>query len=132
MLAIDAVLPLLSEPKRIFITTHYKPDGDAIGSSLGLYHYLLQKGHLPVVVSPSAIPDFLQWMPGMDTVLNFETEPKASLQHLKDADLIFCLDFNRLNRIKTLEIPIREATQQKVLIDHHLHPESEVFPYIKW
>lgn len=129
MLEIEAVLPLLSEPKNIFITTHYKPDGDAMGSSLGLYHYLLQKGHRPVVVSPSAVPDFLQWMPGMDTVLNYESESKICLQHLQEADFIFCLDFNRLNRIKNLEAPLREASQTKVLIDHHLLPETDVFQF---
>lgn len=129
MLAIEAVLPLLSTSKKVFITTHYKPDGDAMGSSLGLYHYLLQKGHQPVIVSPSAIPDFLHWMPGMDNVLNFEAEPKTCLQKLKEADYIFCLDFNRLNRIKKLETELRNAPQMKILIDHHLLPESSIFQF---
>lgn len=129
MLEIEAVLPLLSQPKKIFITTHYKPDGDAIGSSLGLYHYLKQKGHQPVVASPSAVPDFLQWMPGLETVLNYEAESKICEQHLKEADYIFCLDFNRLDRIKNLEPSLSEATQPKILIDHHLMPDTEVFSF---
>ncbi|WP_118973370.1 DHH family phosphoesterase [Taibaiella koreensis] len=126
---ITDVLPLLAEPKKIWITTHHKPDGDALGSTLGLYHYLKQKGHDPVVVSPSEVPDFLVWLPGIDTVLNFESEPKLCLKRLQEADLIFCLDFSRLDRIKAMEQPLRQATQPRVLIDHHLNPDYEAFQY---
>jgi len=126
---IRAVLPLLQEPRKIFITTHHKPDGDAIGSTLGLYHFLVQQGHRPVVAVPSEVPDFLAWMPGIDTVLNFESEPKVVLKALADADLVFCLDFNNLSRIKTLEAPLAAATQPKVLIDHHLRPDETIFAY---
>lgn len=129
MLDISAALPLLKEPKKIFITTHHKPDGDAMGSALGLLHYLKQTGHDPVVVIPSEVPDFLTWMPGMDTVLNFETESGAGLKALSGSDLIFCLDFNRLDRIKAMEMLLREAGQPKVLIDHHLLPELDAFTY---
>lgn len=127
MLSIDHIFPALESPKKIFITTHQKPDADAIGSSLGLYHYLKLKGHTPTVVVPNELPDFLDWMPGIDTVLNFESEPKPCIQILKECDLIFCLDFNHISRIKLLEPVIREATQAKILIDHHLQPEAEVF-----
>lgn len=129
MNSIADIIPILSTPKKIFITTHHKPDGDAIGSSLGLYHFLVQLGHQPVVVAPSDVPDFLQWMPGIGQVLNYEAEPKASLQQLASADLIFCLDFSRLDRVKSLEPHLRNAAQPKVLIDHHLNPELEVFQY---
>lgn len=126
---IEAALPLLATPKKIFITTHHKPDGDAMGSTLGLYHYLLQKGHQPVVVSPSEIPDFLAWMPGIDHVLNFESEPKQCQKVLDQADLIFCLDFNRLDRVKSFTEQLTAATQPRILIDHHLQPDSAVFAY---
>ena len=129
MLNVSAALPLLNESKKIFITTHHKPDADALGSSLGLYHYLKQKGHFPTVVAPSEIPDFLQWMPGIETVLNFEAASEKALDILQDCDLIFCLDFNNLNRIKLLEKPLRAAVQPKILIDHHLLPEVDVFAY---
>ncbi len=124
---IDLVLPLLDTPKKIFITTHHKPDGDAMGSSLGLYHFLKSKGHFPVVVSPSEVPDFLQWMPGISEVLNFASEPNTCLKILEDCDLIFCLDFSRLDRIKYMEPHLRKATQTKVLIDHHLNAEYDFF-----
>ena len=129
MKSITDLLPLLQEPKKIFITTHHKPDGDALGSTLGLYHYLKALGHAPTVVSPSEVPDFLTWMPGIDTVLNFESEPKQCLKILAEADLIFCLDFSRFDRIKLMEEPLRSATQPKVLIDHHLQPDLDSFTY---
>ena len=127
MLSIDHIFQALESPKKIFITTHQKPDADAIGSSLGLCHYLKQKGHQPTVVVPNELPDFLHWMPGVDTVLNFESEPKTCMGVLKEAELIFCLDFNHLSRVKLLEDPLRNAVQPLILIDHHLQPEAEVF-----
>lgn len=108
---------------------HHKPDADALGSTLGLYHYLIQKGHQPTVVSPSEVPDFLQWMPAIDQVLNFEAEPKKSLAALAGAQLIFCLDFNRLDRVKSFEPALRAVSQPRILIDHHLHPEADSFAY---
>lgn len=129
MKSITELLPLLTEPRKIFITTHHKPDGDALGSALGLAHYLTALGHSPVVISPSEVPDFLAWMPGIDQVLNFESEPKQCLKVLQEADLIFCLDFSRLDRIKLMEEPLRSAVQPKVLIDHHLGPDLEAFTY---
>jgi len=129
MLEISAALPLLTQPKKIFITTHHKPDGDAMGATLGLYHYFRQTGHTPVVITPSEIPDFLSWMPGVEHVLNFESEPKPCLEVLSKCDLIFCLDFNRPDRIKLMEKPLREAPQPKILIDHHLLPDTAFFAY---
>lgn len=126
---IEKAIPLLKEPKKIFITTHHKPDGDALGSTLGLYHFLVQLGHEVQVVSPSEVPDFLLWMPGIDTVLNFESEPKPCMKALQEADLIFCLDFSRLDRIKLMEEPLRKATQPRILIDHHLGADREAFAY---
>ncbi len=129
MKSIQEALPLLQEPKKIFITMHHKPDGDALGSTLGLYHFLKQQGHFPTVVSPSEVPDFLMWLPGIDTVLNFESEPKICNKVLAESDLIFCLDFNRLDRIKYMEPALQKAQQPKILIDHHLLPDETVFAY---
>ena len=123
MLPIQDVLPLLQAPKKIFITTHHKPDGDAIGSMLALCHYLNKKGHKATAVSPCNVPDFLEWMPGVDKMLNYEAQTRESLQVLKEADLIFGVDFNDFNRTKYLEQPLADATQPKILIDHHLFPK---------
>lgn len=116
-------LPLLDEPKKIFITCHHKPDGDAIGSMLGLYHYLARRGHSVTPVAPSEVPDFLHWLPGVSHVINAEEHPQAALDAIKTSDLIFCLDFNDFNRTKSLESALAEASQPKILIDHHMFPK---------
>lgn len=124
MLEINALKDVLAQPKRIVITTHYKPDGDAMGSSLGLYNYLIQKGHQIKVISPSDYPMFLHWLPGNAEVLIYTEQPEESKQYVADADLIFCLDFNALARIDTLGELVRESKAHKVLIDHHPDPEG--------
>lgn len=115
---------LLETPKKIFITTHRKPDGDALGSSLALYHYLLKKGHEPVVVSPTDYGIFLHWMPGNPAVIIWDEEKELSQKHLNESELVFCLDFNHLGRIDDMGDAIRNSTAPKVMIDHHLEPEG--------
>lgn len=121
---IQDAFPLLQTPKKIFITTHHKPDGDAIGSMLGLYLYLVKKGHTVVPVSPSELPDFLMWMPGVPAILNYEAESKKCDKALAEADIIFCVDFNDYSRTKHLTQQLAAATQPKILIDHHLLPAA--------
>ncbi|MEM9325253.1 MAG: bifunctional oligoribonuclease/PAP phosphatase NrnA [Bacteroidota bacterium] len=116
---------LIRFPKKIVITTHSNPDADALGSSLGLYHLLVQMGHEVYVITPTDYPDFLQWMPGQDKVLIFEGKDfERSTQLIKEAEVIFCLDFSGLSRIKKMQGPVAEAGATKVLIDHHLDPED--------
>jgi len=91
---------------------------------LGLYHYLLKKGHHVTPVSPGEIPEFLEWMPGASVMLNYEEQQKDSLKALTEAELIFCLDFNDYSRTKHLELPLAAATQPKILLDHHLFPKD--------
>jgi len=122
MRPIQDAFPLLQTPKKIFITTHHKPDGDAIGSMLGLRHYLVKKGHHVTAVSPSELPDFLMWIPGVETLYNYEAEPKMALKGLNECDLIFCVDFNDFSRTKHLTEQLAAAKQPKILIDHHLFP----------
>jgi bifunctional oligoribonuclease and PAP phosphatase NrnA len=119
---IQDAFPLLEHPRKIFITTHHKPDGDAIGSMLGLHHYLAKLGHQVTSVSPSELPDFLMWMPGVELLLNYESEPKDAQKALQECDLIFCVDFNDYSRTKHLTELLAAATQPKILIDHHLMP----------
>jgi phosphoesterase RecJ-like protein len=123
MRPIQDAFPLLHTPKKIFITTHHKPDGDAIGSMLGLAHYLSKKGHTVTPVSPGEIPDFLEWIPGAKEMLNYEEKPHASKAALGQADIIFCVDFNDHSRTKHLEQLLTDAPQPKILIDHHLFPK---------
>ncbi len=106
------------------ITTHHKPDADALGSSLGLYNYLLLKGIHPTVVSPTDYGDFLKWMPNEHTVINFEAETDNAASLVAHADLIFCLDFNALKRINQMGELVAASKAKKVMIDHHLEPET--------
>ncbi len=116
---------LIKSPKKIVITTHSNPDADALGSSLALYHFLKTKGHDVKVISPNDYPEFLYWMPGHEEVLVFDGPDKKKCRDLvAEAQVIFCLDFNGLNRIKLMEDPVRVAKASKVLIDHHLDPEE--------
>lgn len=117
-------LQLLDQPKRIVITTHHKPDGDALGSSLGLYHWLKAKGHHVEVVLSSDFPDFLDWIPGREDVIIYPKEQEKSEKLLQEAELIFCLDYSALSRTNILEPLIQKATGQKWMIDHHLDPED--------
>src|SRR5258706_16172631 len=85
---------ILSAPQKIVITTHYRPDGDAMGSSLALFNYLKLKGHMPTVITPGEYPEFLAWLPGNNTVINFERDETEAKRLVADSSLIFCLDFN--------------------------------------
>jgi phosphoesterase RecJ-like protein len=87
MQLINEFYPLLSQPKQIVITMHQKPDGDAMGSTLGLYHFLHNRGHQVTVISPTNWADFLEWLPGIETVINFEGHREKSLAILDKADI---------------------------------------------
>lgn len=120
-----ALKKVLQEPKKVVITTHHKPDADALGSSLGLAGYLKKKGHSVTVITPTDYPSFLSWMPGNDEVIVFnEGNEQKSAALVEQADLIFCLDFSALGRINELGDLVRASPAEKVLIDHHLEPED--------
>lgn len=114
----------LAEPKNIIITTHQKPDGDAMGSSLALYNYLIEFGHTIHVISPTEFPHYFGYLPNCDHVLNYLENPSLSQIAIAEADLIFCLDFNDLGRIEPLnEYILKNEKAKLVLIDHHLNPK---------
>src|SRR5579863_875919 len=115
---------LLAQPRRIVITTHHKPDGDAIGSSLGLYHYLVQQGHHTTVITPTDYPDYFAWMPGNGDVIIYTENTDLCARLVDEADIIFCLDFNSLSRINEFGDVVRAGKAIKVMIDHHLEPED--------
>lgn len=108
---------------------HQKPDGDAMGSSLGLYHILNQLGHQVSVISPTNWASFLNWMPGCKTVIEYEKNREKAGALINDADWIFCLDFNTLSRTKNMETVLATAPGERILIDHHQQPQVEVFAY---
>lgn len=120
---------LLQEPKKIVITTHHKPDGDAMGSSLGWKIFLQNMGHSVEVISPTDWAKFLDFLPDTNTVIQFEQEVDRCRDLTLNADIIFCLDFNHLSRINNLGPIVRKSNALKVLIDHHQSPE-EVFDIV--
>lgn len=120
---VEVLRTLLAQPRRITIVSHYNPDGDALGSSLGMMHILRAAGHTARVVLPNTPADFLDWLPGRTEALCFDRSPDASLSTIRTSDLVFCLDFNQLDRIGGLEEAVRGA-QTKVLIDHHQEPDT--------
>lgn len=124
MISISELKTLLATPQKIVITTHHKPDGDAMGSSLGLYAFLIQKGHHVNVITPTDYPDFLHWMPNNSDVIIYTEAVAKSVELVNEADLIFCCDFNTLSRINELGEHIRNAPGLKLMIDHHLEPED--------
>lgn len=126
---ISLFYPKLVSPSKVVITAHQKPDGDAMGASLGLYNFLVQLGHQVTVISPTNWADFLDWMPNVNKVMNFEVTKDKSMVLINEADYIFCLDFNVLHRTKQMEKPLAEAPGQLILIDHHEQPQTEVFAY---
>lgn len=109
--------------KKAVITTHHKPDGDAMGSSLGLYAFLKYQIPSVHVITPTDYADNLNWLPGNDDVLIWEGNEDKANAITREADLVFCLDFNRLSRINEYGEVVRTARAEKVLIDHHLDPE---------
>ena len=115
---------LLSIPKDIAITSHRNPDGDAIGSSLAVYHYLKRQGHNVSVIFPSEYPDNFAWMPDAEKILIHDIEPEDANNVLKRADIIFSLDYNALERVDKMGEVIGSVKATKVLIDHHLYPEN--------
>jgi phosphoesterase RecJ-like protein len=115
---------ILSLPKSVVIVSHRNPDGDAIGSSLAMYHYLNQLGHTVRVLMPSEYPEFLDWMPNIDDIIIHDLEQDRAKELMRNADVVFCLDFNSLDRIDKLgEVIHNESDATVIMIDHHLDPE---------
>ncbi|HTN38183.1 MAG TPA: bifunctional oligoribonuclease/PAP phosphatase NrnA [Arachidicoccus sp.] len=115
--------------QKVTITMHQKPDGDAMGSTLGLYHFLIQLGHQVQVISPTNWSGFLNWLPDCDQVWDYEKTKPVSDAYIASSDWIFCLDFNVLHRTKTMEQVLLDAKAVKILVDHHEQPQVAVFDY---
>jgi phosphoesterase RecJ-like protein len=123
-LDIQAIQLLLATPKKIAIIPHRGPDGDAMGSTLALYHFFLKNNQHPVVVSPNEFPDFLAWMPGSETVKIYEKDKENCTKILQEAELIFTLDFNALHRVGEMEQVLEKLTAPFIMIDHHQKPDT--------
>ncbi len=126
---IKNIFPLLQENKKIIIVPHKNPDADALGSALALYQFLKQKNHQVEVISPNNFPNFLNWLPFADVIINAEVDLTKANELISQAEIIFCLDFNTLSRVDNLEHQINESKALKILIDHHQEPDDFDFVY---
>ena len=120
---IDKVETYFERADKVVIVTHVSPDGDALGSSLGLYHFLSVHDKTVNVIVPNAFPDFLRWMPGAKDIIRYDKYAEFADKLIAEADVICCLDFNALSRIDQMAEAVRTAQGRKVMIDHHLNPE---------
>ncbi|MEG1546034.1 MAG: bifunctional oligoribonuclease/PAP phosphatase NrnA [Bacteroides sp.] len=114
----------LERADKIVIVTHVSPDGDAIGSALGLYHFLDSQDKTVNVIVPNAFPSFLKWMPGAKDILQYDRYTEFANRLIDEADIICCLDFNGLKRIDTVEASVAASKGRKIMIDHHPSPEN--------
>lgn len=121
---IEEIQSILDSAGSISIITHKNPDGDAIGSVLGLYHYLKKKYTKIHVFSPNDYPAFLKWLPGTEDVFIFTDDKSLGSQLFKTSDVIFCLDFNQISRTRDIKNLLESSDAVKIMIDHHPHPEN--------
>lgn len=110
---------------KIVTVSHTNPDGDAIGSSLAWAELLRGMGHTVTSIVPNRHPYFLNWMPHIKEMVIFKFDTERALEAIREADMIFCLDFNALSRLEILTDALSENSHaRRVLIDHHLSPEE--------
>lgn len=124
MINLENLKIVLSSPKDIVITSHRNPDGDAVGSSLALYHFLKTYNHSITVAFPSEFPPIFGWMKDSDKILIYDIHTEALNAKIDQADLVFALDYNSLDRIDRMGDYIRKADKQIAMIDHHLYPDD--------
>lgn len=115
---------LIDKYDKVAIIAHVSPDGDAIGSSLALYHFFMEFGSQANVIIPDAFPGFLRWLTSSGDIINAENSSQIAEEAIEAADLIFCLDFNSLSRIGKLGPWVEKSSAKKIMIDHHLNPEN--------
>lgn len=121
---INKVEKSISNAEKIAIVVHVGPDGDAMGSSLALWHYLMTIGKESTVIVPTPFPNFLSWMPGAEKVIVYEDNKVLADEIFSSAELIFALDFNASNRMGKMAESVVNSSANIILIDHHLHPDN--------
>ncbi len=124
---IETLKTKLQPQAPIVITSHMHPDGDAVGSALALHHYLSKQGFISQVILPDNFPRFLKWMEGSKNILIYDNHPEKARLAIDKASLLFCVDYNDMNRTNHMEKTLKEASSYKVMIDHHPDPVVSQF-----
>lgn len=120
----DEISSCIDEAKHVVIVCHVAPDGDAIGSSLALWHTLADLGKDVYVIVPDPYPASLRFLKGCKDILVYTRYTDFAQKLIERADLIFCLDFNEPKRVDSMETVLMASKAKKILIDHHLYPSS--------
>jgi bifunctional oligoribonuclease and PAP phosphatase NrnA len=120
----------LKTPKKIFLTSHSNPDGDALGSLLAMYHFLSRLGHEVSMMVPNRFPAFLNWMPGKENILLYENDMERCNMLFEGAELLFSLDYNSPDRIEKAADSFKDSRAFKILIDHHVQPELKAYDHL--
>jgi len=129
MKPLEELYPLLKQPRRVVITMHQKPDADAMGASLALRHFLEQLGHRVTVISPTNWAGWVNWMPGVKEVMDYEQDKQKAGEVLDAAEWLFCVDFNIFHRTKSMSDKLASLRCTRILIDHHQEPDVVSFDY---
>jgi phosphoesterase RecJ-like protein len=120
-----AIVELIKKSENILISSHKSPDGDSIGSSLALYHFIISLGKNPVVCHADKAANYINWVAGAHDIVLFDENPNKATALFENADLIFCLDYNSADRVgKDLEPLLIASKAKKVMIDHHMNPSD--------
>ena len=122
---VEELRQLIDGADKIALCCHRSPDGDAVGSMLGLAEYLRSLGKVPVTIVPDAYPDFLQWLPGTERIVRYDKHKNFADEILAGTQLLFCLDFNTVSRTDDMAAAITASAAKKVMIDHHLNPDMD-------
>jgi len=120
---LDSLYQLVRQPARVVIVTHKNPDGDALGSSLALAAVLQKLMHQVTVILPNDYPPLFNFLPGIDQAVIGEMNPEEAMAAFEKAEVIFCLDFNALDRIDRFGLDVMASKAVKILLDHHIDPE---------
>jgi len=122
---IALAIQLIEKANSIVVTSHKNPDGDAVGSALAMHHFLTSLGKKVTTILPDSVPEFLQWLPGYESIVIFDKQTEEAKKFIEQADLLFSLDYNHLGRVGTdMEAALASATGFFILIDHHQSPGS--------
>ncbi len=128
-LEIKAVGRLLVSPQKIVLVCHKNPDGDTIGAALAMLHYLRKKGHEVTALVPNDFPGYYKWIPGAEEMIIFDRNARAVRAALASGQLLFCFDFNSLDRTGNMAPDLEKFAGKKIIIDHHLDPGDEFDHY---
>jgi len=121
---ISKVKKAINKVDKIAIVVHVGPDGDAMGSSLALWHYLMTIEKEPVIIVPTPFASFLNWMPGIEQVIVYENDKEKADAIFASTELIFTLDFNTASRMAMMKDAVINSPAPKIMVDHHLHPDK--------